>query len=157
MPDSITSDLNQGNVAQMVSPQIFSDGASSKMPTLGALPGKLFLNEKLAPQVPNGSPRPFAPGEWLQNPNGSWSSEISVTVQNPDKSWSVVPSLWLLNGQPVRVEEDQALQYAQQSGLQFQKFKSEDEAEKFSQDRENSWQGMMPQEAVKVAPLWSIK
>lgn len=124
------------------------------MPDYGVLPGQVFLNPKLAPRVRAGLPRPFAPGEYVQNPNGSWSSEITVTVQNPDGSWSVVPSLWLDNGKPTRVDEDTAERYAAQSGLPFRKFSSESEAEAFSNRRENAWQGISPQNASSVPPLW---
>lgn len=126
-----------------------------ELPRQGALPGMVHLNPAIAPKVPNGAPRPFAPGEWVDNPDGSWSSEISSTIENADGSWSVVPGMWLVNGQPQRVDEDTASRYAQTSGLTFPKYKTLGEAEKFATDRESVWQGVKPQEASKIAPLWS--
>ena len=133
-------------------------GASPFRPSLpqpGILPGTLHLNPTLAPQVPQGSPRPFAPGEWVQNPGGSWSSEISTTVQMPDGKWSVVPTLWLIGGRPIRVSEDQAVQYAIQSKLPFREFGSEKVADRFAVNRESAWQNIQPQDASKIEPLWS--
>src|SRR6185437_4659995 len=101
---------------------------------------QLHLNASIAPKVKAGAPRPFAPGEWLQNPNGSWSSEISTTVQDAKLNGgraTVIPTLWLINGKPVRVSEDDAVGLAIKSGLRFRSFPSMDAAEKFSIDREN--------------------
>lgn len=124
------------------------------------LPGQLNLNEQIAPQVPAGSPRPFAPGEWVQNPDGSWSSEITVTVTDPrlnNGQPTVVPSLWLVDGKPVRVNEDAAVDMALKSGLAFQGFPDMAAAEKFANDRESAWQGIKPAEAVKIPPLWKAQ
>lgn len=122
------------------------------------LPGQLFLNPKLAPQV-KGNARPFAPGEWLKNPDGGWSSEISVTVTDPSINGgkaTILPSLWIVDGKPVRVEEDQAVEYAKQSGLTFNAFDSIEAAEAAANQRETTWQSMQPQDAGSVAPLWQV-
>lgn len=126
----------------------------STIPMEGEMPGVLHLNPAIAPHVPKGAPRPLAPGEWIDNPNGSWSSEISATIQNSDGSWSVVPGMWIVNGKPRHVNEDIATQYAQSSGLTFPKYRTLDEAEKAATDRESVWQGVKPQEASKITPLW---
>src|SRR5260221_8239244 len=106
---------------------------------LTPLPGELHLNPEIAPQVPTGMPRPFAPGEWIQNHDGSWSSEISVTVTNPainNGAPTVLPSLWIVNGQAVRVPEDMAASFAMQSGLNFPAFTDIPSAEQFATSRE---------------------
>jgi hypothetical protein len=129
------------------------------LPEVGPMPGDLNLNAQLAPKVPDGAPRPFAPGEWVQNPNGSWSSEISSTVVNPALNGgkpTIVPTLWLVNGKAVRVDEDTAADYAVKSGLKFRSYNSEDEAEAASIARENDWQGLQPHEASRVPPLWEV-
>jgi hypothetical protein len=148
MPDTASQEM----LAQLL--------AKHTMPSEGQMQGVLHLNEAIAPKVPNGSPRPFAPGEWVDNPGGSWSSEISVTVTDPQLNGgkpTVIPSLWLVNGKPQRVSEDQAATLAAHSGLNFPAFKDIAAAEKFATDREAAWQGLQPAEAVKIAPLWAVQ
>lgn len=131
--------------------------AERQMPGPGFIPGTLNLNPALAPTVPEGSPRPFAPGEWLQNPNGSWSSEITMTAQRPDGSWVNVPSLWIKDGKAyVAKSEDEALALAKQSGLEFPAFNTLGGADAASRLREKNWQGLKPHQAQKVPPLWKV-
>ena len=121
------------------------------------MPGQLFLNEKIAPQV-QGDARPLAPGEYIQNPDGGWSSEVTVTVQHPQLNGgkpTVVPSMWVVGGKAVKVSEDQAAELAAKSGLQFPAHPSLEAAEKFATERESTWQTLTPQTAGKVAPLWT--
>jgi hypothetical protein len=125
-----------------------------------SLPGALHLNPALAPHVPMGAARPFAPGEFITNPNGSWSSELTTTIgegERPDFNGgkaTVLPTLWLVDGKPTRVSEDQAVDLAKQSGLRFRAFESTDAAEKYSIAREAGWQNVEPHAASSVAPLW---
>lgn len=123
-----------------------------QMPGLGPLPGQLSLNPQIAPQV-QGNARPLAPGEYLTNPDGSWSSEMTYTVPFGD-GWAVLPGMWIVDGKPVRVSEDQAAEYAKQSGLDWQSYPDEATAEKASQEREATWQTMKPQDAGREPPLW---
>lgn len=125
------------------------------MPPLGGV-GDTHLRPDIAPKVPQGAARPYAPGEYTMNPDQSWSSERSMTVQNPDGSWAVVPSLWLKDGHPYEASgEDEAMRLARESKLAFKKFKSLPEADKFSIDREAQWQPIQnPADADKIAPLW---
>jgi hypothetical protein len=128
------------------------------MPGLGEMPGEAHLNPELAPDVPEGAPRPFGPGEYITNPDGSWSNEISVTVEDPALNKgapTVVPSLWLVNGKPTRVDEDTAARYAAQSGLQFKSYGTQEEAERASEAREASWQSIRPEDAGKPGSLYS--
>lgn len=103
--------------------------------------------------------RPFAPGEWLDNPDGSWSNEITTTVQDPalnNGKPTVVPSLWLRDGEPIKAKnEDEAAAWAAQSGLRFPSFLSMDDAEDFTRAREANWQKVPREQAASVPPLWS--
>lgn len=133
----------------------------NQMPDVGPLPGQAFLNPKIAPQVPAGSARPLAPGEYVKNPQGSWSSEITTTTDpgavpalNGGQP-TVIPTLWVINGVPTRVDEDTAAQMAIQSGLKFPSFKTPQEAEAFSQQREDAWQNVEPENAASVPALWA--
>jgi hypothetical protein len=130
------------------------------LPQLGPMQGTPYLNPAYAPQVPAGKPRPFGPGEYFMNQQGSWSNEISATVQDPALNGgkpTVVPTLWVINGQAVRVDEDTAAKYAAQSGLPFRSFESEDSANQFADQRESNWQNVDPSKAGSlqaVPPLW---
>jgi hypothetical protein len=132
---------------------------SQKMPGPGVIPGALQLNAKLAPAVPQGAARPFAPGESVQNPDGSWSSEISVTVMHPELNGgkpTVIPSLWIKDGKPyVAANEDEAAQLAKASGLEFPAFNTINDAEAFSNQREQMWQSVGPSGAAQIPPLWT--
>lgn len=133
----------------------------SEMPGVGFLPGQLFLNPAIAPKVPAGAPaRPFAPGEYVRNPNGGWSSEISVTVEDPRLNGgkpTIVPSLWVVDGKAKRVDEDTAADYAAASGLPFQGYDSIDAAEAAATSREDNWQKLdqsKPETASTIPALW---
>ncbi len=118
-----------------------------------------LVNQSLAPTVPAGAARPFAPGEYLTSPDKSWSSELSMTVMG-DPSFNngqptVIPSLWIKDGKPyVAKDEAEAIELAKASGLAFQGFPTLDAAESFSTQREKGWQGMEPSAASKNAPLY---
>lgn len=103
--------------------------------------------------------RPFAPGEYVQNPDGSWSSERSMTIQDPHVAggqWSVIPSVYLRDGKPIEAkDEDDAVKLAIESGKKWQGFPSLDAAENYSIQRENEWQGFeRPADARVIAPLY---
>lgn len=134
---------------------------AGQMPEIGVLPGKLFLNPSTAPQV-NGPARPFGPGEYIQNPNGSWSSEITTTTSPGTYpalnggAPTVIPTLWIIDGKPTRVDEDTAAEFAVRSGLKFPSFNTPDEAEAYSVSREGQWQNVEPQNSSSVPSLWSV-
>lgn len=144
--------LRRAMMGQQQQPQ--QAQAQTEAPQFQVLPGQLHLNPNIAPQVPQGAPRPLGPGEFLQNPNGSWSNELSVTVPAGDQ-FTVLPSLWVVDGKPVRVSEDLASIYAELSGLEFQKFNTQEEAEMFAQQREANWQAMDPNASRRVKPLYT--
>ena len=132
---------------------------AQKLPGPGFIDGTLHLNPQIAPTVPEGVARPLAPGEWVQNPNGSWSSEMTMTVSG-DKSFNggkptVIPSLWIKDGKPyVATNEDEATALAKASGLEWPSFADMNAAEKFANDRESGWQHLSPQIARSVDPIY---
>jgi hypothetical protein len=131
--------------------------AGNTLSGIGVLPGKLNINDSIAPKVPQGAARPLAPGEFITNPNGSWSSEITTTVDNPALNSgrpTIIPTLWLVNGKPTRVSEDQAVDLASKSGLTFTSYNSMKDAEAASIAREAAWQKVQPGQTGGVAPLW---
>lgn len=87
--------------------------------------------------------RPFNPDERRNNPDGSYSTEISRTVQIGD-SFANVPSLWknAESGQTVdlgKMSDDQLAEFADKfeaaTGNQFARFRSVDEAVSAAQQR----------------------
>ena len=128
-------------------------GPAASVP-YGVLP---YTRLRTDPTLGFSGSRPFGPGEYMSNPNGSWSSEMSSTVQFPDKSWSVVPGLWLDNGQPTHVDEDEAarraLEFEARSGNKFQRFPDATTAEAYSNQREDAWQGVQP--GTRLPTLYS--
>ena len=129
------------------------------LPGAGFLPGRVYLNPKLAPVVPDGAPRPFAPGEYVENPDKSWSSEISMTVAHPDLNGGKptnIPSLWIVNGKPYRAKnEDEAAALAVRSALEWPTYPDIESADKAAADREAKWQGIKPKDAAAIPPLWN--
>ena len=69
--------------------------------------------------------------------------------------WAVLPSLWIVHGQPMTVDEDTAAQYAQQSGLNWPTFNSEAEGNVFADQREQRWQQVPFGRTDLQMPLWS--
>lgn len=127
-------------------------------PGVGPLAGRANLDEAKAPKV-SGKARPLAPGEFIQNPDGSWSNEIAVTVQHPklnDAQPTNVPSLWVVDGRPVRLNEDQAAEAAASSGLRFKSYENTKAAIQAAQERESQWQKIKPQDSGNVPSLWSL-
>lgn len=75
--------------------------------------------------------RPFEPGEKVDNEDGTYSTERTVTVPIGDQ-WFNVPSLWMGPDGPVQLSEDQALdtaeRYMKEKRVTFPAFRSVDEA-----------------------------
>lgn len=144
---------------QALSAPTAAPAPAPETPKAGYLPGSLYLDPKLAPVVPAGAPRPFAPGEYVRNPDKSWSSEISMTVAHPDLNKGAatnIPSLWVVNGKPYRAaNEDEAVALAIKSGLAWPSFPDIDTADKAAAAREALWQGVAPEKASAVPPLWT--
>jgi hypothetical protein len=88
-----------------------------------------------------GAIRPLGPGEAVQMIDGGITSEETWTVQMPNGKWSVIPGLWLVNGVPTKVTEDQARQYAIQSKLNWPyTYDTLPEADAYAQQREAIWE-----------------
>jgi hypothetical protein len=104
-----------------------------------------------------GATRPFGPGEFVKNSDGSWSNEYSVTVEDPRQAgrFMVVPSLWLQNGKPTLLSEDQAAETAANSSLSFPTFGSEKKAEAYADIREGHWQQVPEGRSDLLSPLWT--
>lgn len=100
-----------------------------------------------------GNTRPFGPGESVRMPDGTVTSEESYTSQLANGKWAVIPGLWLINGVPHRVREDQAVQLANQSGLDWVlSADSQQAADKMSVDREGKWE--QNSDTRTQPPLW---
>lgn len=99
---------------------------------LGPIPGKPNL---LTDYNSLGNTRPFGPGEFVTNPDGTVSSERTFTVPVGNQWW-VVPGMWLVNGTPTQVDPQTAAQYAQSSGLNWPTFDSENWANQYANHRE---------------------
>lgn len=125
---------------------------------VGPLKGQLHL----LPQFNDlGNVRPMGPGEYIdyrgQPPlpgNPSWDSEQTYTVQHGNQ-WMVVPGLWLKNGQAHHVDEEEALSNALATGLVFPSFGSQQEADKFTEEREKAWEPVPFGKSDAQPPLWS--
>lgn len=88
--------------------------------------------------------RPFEPGEFRQNGDGSISTELSVTIQTPDGAWVNVPSLLMGPDGPVEYDPDdeevmqQVAEYLRATGVQLPTFRSVDEAVAAAQARSDA-------------------
>lgn len=131
-----------------------------ELPGPGFIPGQLSLNPAIAPNVPPGAPRPFAPGERIHNPDGSWSSEVSMTVSG-DKSFNngeptIIPSLWIKDGLAyVAKDEGEATDLAKASGLNWPTYPSLEAAEAAAQLREHIWDMVGNNGSHLISPLWT--
>ncbi len=132
---------------------------------LGYLAGKMHANDQggLLSSVTGNAPRPFARGEYMDNPDGSWSSEMTYTVNdprygvNPDFNGgrpTVLPGLWIKDGKPYHATEDEAMQMAIASGLHFPSYPNATQAEDVANAREAGWQNIPRQNASMGAPLF---
>lgn len=118
--------------------------------------GKLYLNPAIAPHSAT-SFRPLAPGEYIANPGGSWSSEITYGVNDPrlnGNAPTVVPTLWVKNGQAYRVTPQKAIELALASGIRFPSFPNWKEANQFTINREHQWDAVGRHDAHQVPALW---
>lgn len=110
---------------------------------------------RYAPQRPQAQTpqayRPFLPGERVDNPDGSYSTERSVTVKGPDGKWMNIPSLWMGEQGPAQLDSDAALNAAlSYEGTHgpmpsFQRFDDLQEAEQAAQARSDAGGASAPQ------------
>lgn len=115
-------------------------------PVESTMPSTNFRDRWNAGFLPDGSNlRPFQPGEQINNPDGSYSTELSTTWQLPDGQFVNVPSLWMGDNGPVRFnpEDEQGIlgalqQYEFGRGQSFPRFMSAQEAEAAAMQRSNA-------------------
>jgi hypothetical protein len=82
--------------------------------------------------------RPLQGGERRANPEGSYSTEITMTDQDPQGRWMVYPSLWMGPQGPVELPRRAALRAAdlyEQFGYQFPRFGDLAASERFAVER----------------------
>jgi hypothetical protein len=117
--------------------QVQSPGPAERIP-YGPVKGVPHLLEQFNGL---GATRPLGPGEYITLPNGAMANEMTYTTEVGGKNrWGVVPGLWIVNGVPTHVTEDQAGEYAERSGLNWKIFPTVQAAEKFANDREAVWE-----------------
>ena len=92
--------------------------------------------------MPATSPyRPLVPGEFITNPDGSYSTEKSITIQLPDGKWVNVPSIYMTPdgiqdfSERPDVAEQLGLHLIDQFGYQFPTFDNVESAEMAARDR----------------------
>ena len=150
-PKHIPGDISQ-LAATVPQQQAQATGPAAEIP-YGPVQGQLHL----LPQFQGlGNTRPFGPGEAIRMPNGSITSEETYTVQMGNR-WSVIPGLWLINGTPTHLTEDQARNMAVRSGLQWPfTYDSREQADAYAKQREAIW-NQTPQTlgmTVAQSALW---
>ena len=111
-----------------------------------------------------GATRPLGPEEYVQTPQG-YASEEDYTIPvdktgNPVVAkkadhWRVVPGLWLKNGVPTHVTEDEAGNLAQHSGLTWPEFPTEEAANRnYVNPRESIWESQKNMNTATQPPIW---
>lgn len=93
---------------------------------------------------PFASLRPFRPGEKIKNPDGSYSTERTITVEDNTGGYMLIPSLWMGPSGHIDLGDAQesarllALKYEANTGKTFPRFTTIDEAEKYAVKRSTS-------------------
>jgi hypothetical protein len=104
------------------------------------------LLSSMAPPLPQQRPtplpfRPLLPQEAIPLGGGQQQTEVTMTFQDPQTGqWVNVPSIWMTDGGPVTVQdEEQLLQmarmYEQFQNVAFPRFKSVEDAETAARKR----------------------
>jgi hypothetical protein len=102
----------------------------------------------------------------MNNPDGSWSSEMTYTVNNPaygpvnpdfnGGKPTVIPGLWIKDGKPYHATEDEAMQFANQGGYHFPAYSNAAQADDVANAREAAWQNVPRERASMAAPLFVL-
>jgi len=82
--------------------------------------------------------RPFQGDERRPNPDGSYSTELTMTDQDPQGRWEVYPSLWMGPQGPVELRSGPAMQAAnnyEQFGYRFPRFEDLAASEQWATER----------------------
>jgi hypothetical protein len=100
------------------------------------VPKGITLNSR--PQFGPYQYRPLLGKERRKNPDGSYSTEITRTVQDPQGNWEVIPSLWMGAKDPEELPEGASHKLADQYerfGYEFPRFKTLKESEDWATKR----------------------
>jgi hypothetical protein len=85
------------------------------------------------------SGRPLADGDRRVNPDGSHSTELSISWPEKDGSWVLAPSLWRTPSGLVELPEELARNvaraYEERASMRFPRFKTQEEMSKFARER----------------------
>jgi hypothetical protein len=136
---------------------ILARGLSGDPSAGDVTPQQRAYADRIGSQLKARDVRPLTPGEYVDNPSGGWSSEISLTVPHPTKpgKFTNIPSVWLVGGVPKRLTQDEAIAAARQSGLDWPEFDNPQVADNAAADRETNWGNLGRQDAAQAPPLWS--
>ena len=100
----------------------------------------------IADRHPKMALRPFNPDEFINNEDGSISTERTWTIQTPEGDFANVPSLWMGNNGPVDLATqsdpepvimNMMRMYEAENGPTWQRFKTVEEAENYARSRSN--------------------
>lgn len=137
---------------------------------ISKLPPEERLQHLVPPAAPNDgfnrSPvgvRRLAPGEYVQNADGSRSTERSITVTHPNLNGGKptnIPSIWMVDGKIVELlgqpnYEDRAVEFALQTGEKWQSYGSIAEAETAAKKRSDA--GARFSDATPGGPLPPVR
>jgi len=104
-----------------------------------------YTNENLVPpdNVNLKQIRPFGSGEYIANPDGSMSTERTMTF-NIEGQEVLAPSLWMTPNGPVDLSRNPdtivraIIEYERRTGKKFPRFKTPEEAKQFAIGRSQS-------------------
>ena len=81
---------------------------------------------------PFANARPLQPGEFRENPDGSRSTEITITEQIDESGFANIPTLWMVDGEIREFTADDAVQAARsfdrRAGARFPRFANVEDA-----------------------------
>lgn len=118
--------------------QLPADGSGVEQPD-GSYSGR--VNRDTTAASSKGELRPFKPGEKVNNPDGSYSTERTITV-GVDGQYMNIPTLWMGANGPEELSEQEAVtaarDYMQRSGQKFPSFKTIDQAVQAAEKRSDA-------------------
>jgi hypothetical protein len=125
-------DNPKSNIGAIVS-QIMQQ---QQQPSSGGVPKEV---SREAYQEALASGRPLANGDRRSNPDGSHSTEISISWPEKDGSWMLAPSLWRTPSGLVELPEELARNvahaYEKRVGMRFPRFNNQEEMSNFARER----------------------
>ena len=97
-----------------------------------------MVKKRKGAEVGSTLPRPLVPGEFRQNADGSQSTEYTIGVNDKRLNKgrpTVIPSIWMVNGKIVELDQASAREAAVKSGLTFPDFDTHEEGDAFAFER----------------------